>query len=285
MLSDQALMIGTSFSGYQILSRIGGGNTGIVYKAYDPQMEREVALKILPDNLLINKEKRSRFMRETRAAHLLSHHAIAKLHETGEFENHYFLAMEYVDGDSYTHIFENYPEGAGLGHFFELILPLLEGTAYAHDQNLAHRDLKPDNLKMTRDGQPKILDFGLVKFLDQKGRTSDESFQTMAGMVVGSAGYMSPEQAKGGVFDERTDVFSLGIIMYELLSGRNPFQGASPFATISKILHFNPLSLELLRPDLPLDLCRIVIQCLSKDMVHRFENGQSLFNAVQSIKG
>ena len=276
-------MIGTTFSGYSIQEKIGGGNTGIVYKALDVDTGRHLAVKILPNNFLISNEKIARFNRETQAARLLSHKAIARMLEVGSDQGHNFIAMEYVDGRSYTQIIEENEEGISLAQFFALMLPILDGVGYAHRNNMVHRDLKPENLKVTAGGQPKVLDFGLVKFLD-KEPSSEDSFQTLAGMVVGSAGYMSPEQAEGLAFDERTDVFSLGIIMYELLAGTNPFQSNSPFATITKIISQDPLSLELLRPDIPLPLCKLILQCLSKDMTRRLPNAVSVYGAVAAVQ-
>ena len=280
----QGGMIGTNFSGYHVLAKIGGGNTGIVYKARDARSGLTVALKILADDFLVSTEKKARFLRETRATGILSHPAIAKLYTAGEFQGHNYLAMEYVDGESFSQLIHAQPDGLALRDFFSLMLPILEGTAFAHQRNIAHRDLKPDNLKRTSKGQPKILDFGLVKFLDVQASSGEESFQTFAGMVVGSAGYMSPEQASGNVIDERTDVFSLGIIMYELLAGKNPFQAKSPFSTIEKILTATPISLELLRPDIPLPLCNVILKCLTKNQNGRYPNGGSLLQALQSVR-
>ncbi len=273
-------MIGTVFSGYRVLDKIGGGNTGVVYKAFDPQKERLLALKVLPNDILMNREKRARFIRESRAAGMLSHAAIARLFQVGESDGSPYLAMEFVDGQCYKEIIETHPNGVGVEDFYKLALPLLEGMAYAHGRHIAHRDLKPSNLKLTSDGQPKILDFGLVKFLDAQTMPHEESFQTMAGMVLGSAGYMSPEQAEGDSFDERTDVFSLGVIMYELLTGKNPFIGRNPFDTITKVLNTTPLSVELLRPDAPLRICQVILRCLSKNMQLRYPNAQVLLKAV-----
>lgn len=278
-------MIGTDFAGYQLIKKLGGGNTGIVFKAYDPKARNYLALKILPNDFLVSQERRARFTRETRAASLLSHPAIARMLQVGSSEDgHNFIAMEYVDGSSYREIIDELKDGADEGQFYKLLLPVLEGMAYAHKNHLVHRDLKPENLKLTSEDQPKILDFGLVKFLD-KEPSGEDSFQTMAGMVLGSAGYMSPEQADGLSTDMRTDIFSVGVIMYEVLSGKNPFQCKNPFATITKILTANPISLELLRPDIPVPLCQLVQRCLSKDLDKRYDNAAALLDAVRGVKG
>ena len=278
-------MIGSVFSNYQVIRKIGGGNTGLVYKVFDPVHHMFLALKILPDHFLISKETKARFMREVKAASMLSHDALARLYEVGEWDGVHYIAMEYVDGESYKQIIQASPEGVDVARFYQLMLPVLDGVAHAHDRNLVHRDLKPDNIKLTAEGYPKVLDFGLVKFLDKQQPAGPESFQTMAGMVLGSAGYMSPEQAEGEPFDERTDIFSLGIIMYELLSGKNPFQGKNPFDTIVKIINTEPLSLELLRPDLSMELCRVICKCLSKNMSQRYAGADTVYRAIAATKG
>ena len=278
-------MIGPEFSGYKLLEKLGGGNTGYVYRAFDPTNRRYLAIKIMPNDFLTSNERRARFTRETRAARMLSHPAIARMLEVGTSDDgHHFIAMEYVDGRGYDELAGTLKEGVSVKTFHKIILPVLEGIAYAHARHLVHRDLKPANLKLTAKGHPKVLDFGLVKFLD-KDPSGDDSFQTMAGMVLGSAGYMSPEQADGLSTDARTDVFSMGIIMYEFLTGRNPFQCKNPFATITKILTANPVSLELIRPDLPLSLCQIIQRCLSKDMNLRFADAGILLQAINKLKG
>ncbi len=276
-------MIGNVFDKYQIIQKIGGGNTGVVYKAFDPLNHRFLALKVLPNDFLISKEKKARFMREIKAASILSHRAIARLYEVGEVDGNYYIAMEYVDGHSYSQIIRSFADGLDLERFKRLMIPILAGVAYAHKNRLIHRDLKPDNLKMTAKGQPKVLDFGLVKFMGKS--QGNQSFETMAGMVLGSAGYMSPEQAQGGAVTTSTDVFSLGVIMYELLTGKNPFRGKNPFETIMKIVNTKPLSIELIRPDLPMDLCSLVCKCLDRDANSRFPDAIQLYKAAATLKG
>lgn len=276
-------MIGSVFANYQVIRKLGGGNTGVVYQGFDPMRHCFLALKILANDLLVSKEKKARFMREAKVASVLSHPAIAQVFEYGECDGAWYLAMEYVDGESFTNIVSAYPEGVDVDKFFDLMLPVVEGVAHAHEQNLVHRDLKPDNLKITKAGQPKVLDFGLVKQLDGAVSGGEESFETMAGMVVGSAGYMSPEQAQGEPLDVRTDIFSLGVIMYELLSGKNPFQGRTPFQSIVEIISSDPLSLELLRPEIPLPLCNIITRALTKDKEERYPNAASLHQAMAAL--
>jgi len=263
---------------------MGGGNTGIVYKAYDNHNRRTVALKILPNDLLLSDEKKARFLRESRAAIMLEHESIAQLLEIGEYHQCSYIAMEFVDGKTFGELLEDYPEGVELPFFYKLIMPVVSGVAYAHRLGLVHRDLKPENLKLTERGQPVVLDFGLVKFLDDDSN-SDEGFKTLTGMVLGSARYMSPEQAAGDVMDARTDVFSLGIIMYELVSGKNPFRAKSPFVTMQRILNDDPVSLELLRPGIPAQLGKIVGHCLSKNKQERYTDAAGLYSALEASRG
>lgn len=273
-----------TFSDYRILQKIGGGTNGIVYRAYDPKNQRELALKILPNNILLTHEKRARFMREAKAISVLNHAAIADLLHAGESEQCYYLAMEYVSGETFGQIITSHPHGVPMPMFFDLMIPILDGISLAHEHGIAHRDIKPENLRLSSQGQPKVLDFGLAKFI-KKNSSIQDSFQTMKGMVLGSAGYMSPEQANGEQLDARTDIFSLGILMYELLTGKNPFISTNVFTTITKVLTATPISVELLRPQVPATLGELVFQCLVKDVKHRQPNARSLHDALVQLKG
>lgn len=276
-------MIGSLFAGYKIVERLGGGNTGVVYKAYDSGRDIPVALKVLPDDLLTSEEKRARFMRESQAAVMLDHECIAKLLEVGEYHGCKYFVMEYVEGVSFRDFLERHPEGVALRDFFSLSIPILDGLAFAHSLGMVHRDLKPENIKLDIHGRPKVLDFGLVKFLNEEGR--DDGFQTLTGMVLGSAHYMSPEQANGDALDARTDVFSLGIIFYEMLTGKNPFETHSPFSTMQRILSMDPVSIELVRQEVPLGLAEVVNTCLRKRQASRYENAGALLEALQTAQG
>lgn len=274
-------MLGTTFSGFKIIDRLGGGNTGVVYKAVD-QSGRIVALKVLPNDLLLSQEKEARFLRESQAAVMLDHPAIARLLEVGEYHGCSYFAMEYIDGANFRDILDAAPDGLPLTRFNELIEPILSGLTYAHGLNIVHRDLKPENLKLTHNGEVTILDFGLVKFLDDDSK-DDGGFKTLTGMVLGSARYMSPEQANAEPLDARTDIFSLGIIMYEMLTGTNPFDAKSPFVVMQRILNHDPVSIELVRPDTPIALCSVISRCLIKDRAARFNDASELQNAINAI--
>lgn len=275
-------MLGSIFSGYKIVDRLGGGNTGVVYKAVD-QNQRLVALKVLPNDLLLSAEKQARFLRESQAAVILEHPSIAQLLEVGEYHGCSYFAMEYIEGLSFRTILDDHPGGLDWGRFYELAMPVLEGLEYAHDLGIIHRDLKPENLKVTEKDEPKILDFGLVKFLNDDSK-DDGGFKTLTGMVVGSARYMSPEQANGDVINAQTDVFSFGIIMYEMISGKNPFDSRSPFVTMQRILNHDPISLELVRPDTPIRLSQIVSNCLVKDRDSRYRDAGELLRTMRELR-
>lgn len=274
-------MIGTTFAEYKVIERLGGGNTGVVYRAVD-RMGRFVALKILANDLLLSEEKKARFMRESQAAVLLDHPAIAKILGMGEYHQCQFFAMEYVEGQTFRELIESHPNGTPLSLFFQLMRPILQGVAYAHRIGLVHRDLKPENFKVDGAGNPKILDFGLVKFLNEDGPDS-EGFSTMTGMVLGSARYMSPEQTLGLDTDTPSDIFSLGIVMYELLTGKNPFHSRSPFTTMLRIQKNEALSLELERTEVSPALAALVARCLHKQADRRFADGSQLLEAFLAL--
>jgi len=274
-------VIGTTFAEYKVIERLGGGNTGVVYRAVD-RMGRFVALKILANDLLLSEEKKARFMRESQAAVLLDHPAIAKILGMGEYHQCQFFAMEYVEGQTFRELIESHPNGTPLSLFFQLMRPILQGVAYAHRIGLVHRDLKPENFKVDGAGNPKILDFGLVKFLNEDGPDS-EGFSTMTGMVLGSARYMSPEQTLGLDTDTPSDIFSLGIVMYELLTGKNPFHSRSPFTTMLRIQKNEALSLELERTEVSPALAALVARCLHKQADRRFADGSQLLEAFLAL--
>lgn len=274
-------MIGTTFAEYKVIERLGGGNTGVVYRAVD-RMGRFVALKILANDLLLSEEKKARFMRESQAAVLLDHPAIAKILGMGEYHQCQFFAMEYVEGQTFRELIDSHPNGTPLPLFFQLMRPILQGVAYAHRIGLVHRDLKPENFKVDGAGNPKILDFGLVKFLNEDGPDS-EGFSTMTGMVLGSARYMSPEQTLGLDTDTPSDIFSLGIVMYELLTGKNPFHSRSPFTTMLRIQKNEALSLELERTEVSPALAALVARCLHKQADRRFADGSQLLEAFLAL--
>jgi serine/threonine protein kinase len=234
---------------YEILDKIGQGGMGEVYRARDAKLGREVALKMLPADVAGDVNKRDRLLTEARALASLNHPNIVSIYSVEEAEGVHFLVMELIRGKSL--IDEIAQAGMPEDRVLNIALPLTDGLSAAHELGLVHRDLKPSNLMLNHDGQLKILDFGLVTFVETKTPLEKPSAEeardmptkaqlTAEGVVLGTMPYMSPEQVEGGKIDARSDIFSLGIILYEMVSGQRPFQGNSPAALMSSILRDAP---------------------------------------------
>jgi len=266
-------MIGTLFAGYKIVEKLGGRSNGVVFKAWNPRTSEFVAIKILFRDLFINDEKTARFLREAQTAVILDHPNIASLYELGDQRGTQYIVMEYIEGKTFSKILENQPNGVSLKAFCGMIPPVVEALAYAHSQGVIHRDLKPDNLILNQLGAPVIVDFGLSKTFSEE---ETNGFVTSQGMVLGSPGYMSPEQVQAMSHDHRTDIFSLGVIMYELLNGSNPFLDDSPIKAMQKIINEDPMTLELIRPDLPNELINLISKCLEKELDNRYAHTHDL---------
>lgn len=272
---------GDQLSHYRLIKPLGKGGMGEVFVAEDLTLGRQVALKILPSGADSSPERLERFRREARTVAALNHPNIVTIYSVEEDQGVRFLTMEKVEGESLRQRLS----GGALDPdtFLDLAIDLAEALVAAHERGVIHRDLKPENIKLTQDGKPKVLDFGLVKFLGDESK-DEEGFKTLTGMVLGSARYMSPEQANGEPLDMRTDVFSLGIIMYEMLTGKNPFHTKSPFLTMQRILNDDPISIELLRPEVPIEVADVVDRCLEKDSADRFENADAVYHAMLAIR-
>src|SRR2546425_3994294 len=250
---------------------------GVVYRAIDTRLNREVALKILPANLIADAARRARFVQEARAASALEHPNIAVIHEIDEAGGVSFIAMELIRGEKLSVVV-----GRGApapARALELAIEIAEGLARAHDKSIVHRDLKPANVMLTEDGHAKIIDFGLAKLVDAlSGDSGSETMlkaNTDPGMVLGTVSYMSPEQARGGKVDHRSDVFSFGVLLHEMVTGRPPFKGNTGMDTMHAILHdpVPPLpslggsvSVEAIR-----DVQRILEKCLAKEPGERYQ--------------
>jgi len=278
-------MIGTLFAGYKLIEKLGGRTNGIVYRAYAPKTDQFVAIKILVKDLLFNKEKQARFLREAQSAVILNHPNIAQLFELGDSRGTQYIVMEYVEGKTFREIIEKHPDGISIKGFLGMIKPIVDALVYAHSQGVVHRDLKPENLILNNLGSPVIVDFGLSKTSDTDAVTN--GYITSQGMVLGSPGYMSPEQVSAQPQDHRSDIFSIGVIMYELICGVNPFYDDSPIRAMQKILNDDPLTLELIRPDLPLELSHLILKCLAKKPEDRYNQAEDLqhdiIHSVQSL--
>jgi serine/threonine-protein kinase len=270
---------------YRILEKLGAGGMGEVYRAEDSKLGRKVALKILPPELAQSAERLQRFESEARAVAALNHPNIVTVHSVEEADGIRFITMELIRGKTLTAVFHR----TTLREFFDIGLPLADALSAAHQQGIVHRDLKPDNVMLTDEGRVKILDFGLAKF---KPRTDSESFashlptksMTSPGVIVGTVAYMSPEQAEGKGVDHRSDIFSLGIILYQLLSGRHPFSGDSAASVLSGILKDTPPPLSELNPGIPYELARVVRRCLEKSPARRYQSALDLRNDLEEVK-
>ena len=231
-------MIGESVHHYRILEKLGAGGMGDVYLAEDGKLKRKVALKVLPEAMASDPKRLARFQREAEAVAALNHPNIVTIYSVEEAGGVHFLTMELVEGGSLQELLQG--TELELRKFFDVAIPLADALAAAHAKGITHRDLKPANVMVTEEGRVKMLDFGLSKFVERAEPASEESAtraRTEDGLVVGTVPYMSPEQIEGKELDHRTDIFSLGILLYEMAAGERPFQGATPVSRMSAILN------------------------------------------------
>ena len=281
-----SLSPGSRLGPYEILSPLGAGGMGEVYKAKDTRLGRDVAVKVLPESLAGNSDALARFEREAKAVAALSHPNILAIHDFGSENGVAYAAMELLEGATLRQRLE----GGALPprKAIEVALQIARGLAAAHAKGIVHRDLKPENVFVLADGHVKILDFGLAKVeRPEKAETSAPTMaaQTEPGAVMGTVGYMSPEQVRGAVVDQRTDIFSFGAILYEMLSGKRAFSGDSAVETMSAILKADPPDLTASRPELPSALQSVVAHCLEKSPGERFESARDLGFALQAVSG
>ena len=277
-------LIGQTVAHYKILAKIGSGGMGDVYLAEDVTLDRHVALKVLPPELADDTERRARFTREAKALAALNHPNIVTVHSVEESGGVHFITMELVKGQTLAALLPG--KGLGLGKFFEIAIPLADALAAAHQQGIAHRDLKPANVMVSESGRVKVLDFGLAKteFSSRDDDALPTRSATQEGRIVGTPAYMSPEQAEGKTVDARSDIFSLGIVFYEMLTGERPFAGGTPASIISSILRDAPRSVSELQPAIPRELARLVHRCLAKDPVGRFQSAIDIRHGLDETK-
>lgn len=264
---------GSRLGRFEVRSLLGAGGMGEVYRARDLDLGREVAIKVLPSDVARDPERLKRLEREAKALAALNHPNTLTIHSIEQHGDIRFLSMELIEGTALDRIIP--PTGLALDSFFAIALPICEGLAAAHERNILHRDLKPANVMVTTDRRVKILDFGLAKlqtsFVDIDTRTD---VRTSEGAVFGTAPYMSPEQLQGRTLDARSDIFSLGVMLYEMATGRRPFDG---------FLRDAPPPITEIRPDLPEELREIVERALAKSLDARYANAAELRRALERL--
>jgi serine/threonine protein kinase/tetratricopeptide (TPR) repeat protein len=268
-------MIGKTISHYKILEKLGEGGMGVVYKAEDTELQRNVALKFLTPQSLGNEEEVARFVHEARSAAALDHPNICTVHEIGKTEDQTFIAMAYIEGQSLKDKIEVGP--LKINEAVGLAIQIAEGLQKAHGKDIVHRDIKPANIMMTLEGQAKIMDFGLAK-------SSKHTALTQAGTTLGTVAYMSPEQARGEEVDGQADLWSLGAVLYEMVTGQKPFKGDYEPAVVYSILNQEQEPLTALRTGVPMELERIVNKCLAKDKSERYQTAGDLTADLRHLK-
>ncbi len=281
------LPAGTSLGPYEVLSPIGAGGMGEVYRARDPRLGRDVAVKVLPEALAQDPARLSRFQQEARAASALNHPNIVTIHEIGRHGETAFIAMELVEGKTLRELTISGP--MPVKRVLNVAAQVADGLAKAHSAGIVHRDLKPENVMVSKDGFVKILDFGLAKLVEpEPGEASAMPTvappETSPGTVMGTVGYMSPEQASGEDLDFRSDQFSLGSIVYEMTTGKKAFQRKTAAETMSAIIREEPEPVARLRPDLPLPVRWILERCLAKDREERYASTRDLARDLASVR-
>ncbi len=292
MIADTqpALAVGQVFGYYQIVALLGRGGMGEVYLASDTKLDRKVALKLLPAEFTNHKDLLRRFIQEAKAASSLNHPNIITIHEIGQTDGVHFIATEFIDGQT----LKQRMTGARLkfAHVLDVSIQVASALQAAHAAGLVHRDIKPENIMLRPDGYVKVLDFGLAKLTERSSqwKASDSEVDTMIrrhtkpGTVLGTVDYMSPEQARGQVLDQRTDVFSLGIVLYEMAAGRMPFAAATSVDALVAILEKEPPPLDEYAPEVPAEFQRIISKALRKDREERYQTIKDLLIDLKTLK-
>jgi len=269
-------MIGRTISHYRILAKLGEGGMGVVYKAKDLKLKRTVALKFLPPELTRDDDAKTRFIHEAQAASSLDHPNICNIHEVDETDDsQLFIAMACYEGETLKERITRGP--LPLNQSVDIARQVAEGLAKAHEQGIIHRDIKPANIFLTTDGLVKIVDFGLAKLSGQTRMTRD-------GTTLGTVAYLSPEQARGEEVDARADIWSLGVTLYEMVTGRLPFEGEHEQAVLRSILDDEPESVTALRARVPMEMDRVLGKCQAKNPEERYQTAADLIADLDNSK-
>ncbi|MGC2185531.1 MAG: protein kinase [Terriglobales bacterium] len=280
-------MIGQTISHYRIVEKLGEGGMGVVYKARDTHLDRFVAIKVLPAEKVADPERKQRFVQEAKAASALNHPNIITIYDIDLTDGIDFIAMEFVAGKTFDRVIPRH--GLRLNEALRYSVQIADALAAAHSAGIVHRDLKPGNAMVTEQGLVKVLDFGLAKLTESTAPREDDSTRTLKpttkeGTIVGTVSYMSPEQAEARKVDARSDIFSFGALLYEMVTGRRAFRGGSHLATLTAILREEPKPAGELAEGLPPELERIIGRCLRKSPERRFQTMADLKVALEELK-
>jgi serine/threonine protein kinase len=282
-----AISSGCRLGPYEVLELLGAGGMGEVYRARDPRLGRDVAIKVLPSSFSKDPDRLRRFEQEARAAGVLSHPNITAVYDVGSQDGAPYVVSELLEGERLQSVLAG--DLLSTRRAIGLAIQLAQGLAAAHEKGIVHRDLKPSNVFVTREGRVKILDFGLAKVINEsRSRASvalPSTTATEPGTVLGTLGYMAPEQLRGKPADARSDIFSFGAILYEMLSGKRAFRGDSAADTVSAVLRDDPPDLSLTNRTIPPALERIVRHCLEKNPEQRFQSARDLAFDLEALTG